>query len=624
VTDFEQWCAPAKVDDSLGRDLAPWRLARSHKNWLQKWYPDACIADEETETLLIDEIASMRESKPTAPTQALVSIMAFGDITDVRSEKREGKLPTMAVAVGESGHVLRIIGLAKETRTWTSEEVMVTTSKPNFQFSGELCEDSQPITMLAFAPHGTHRNPIRWLIMQKVSSTTICEPELTAVTTFTGPLKATVRILPTPLATIRSHQTGGAPHAHFSFKKMVLKKEAPRLAIIDESGNWTVWQLGGRRQLRPKSLKPTMLVCGNIVTGKLSNLTPAEAPEAGRKSLLWLAIDKLEQENEEEGDDEPEVGPESQSLALLMCTGTNIYLFDASAPKMEPLTHVIETPGFRQVLDVKPSPVCKSQAFVLTNTSLLWIKVIKVAGGNLSLDVVASCYHRKDSDDPGLRIEISPLASLGEQKAVFVCVRSINNARMTVIWFIQPEEGIPAQYYRDAVSMQNPSSFACMQMVPAQRQITTEGCGEVFLARQNIRFFQFVAVRHDLSVDSALCVWVDERGAKITAPSILVSDTSTKATQRNRDRKRILQTLSNTFVIPDRYEGGRVHQGPERVKGMQTSPLEPPSQKVVNLKLASLRPSDPANGNCQNLSAHAIGGIFRQGKVDGVMPRRPL
>lgn len=638
MTDFKQWCPPAKVDDPWGRDLAPWRLARSQKNWLQKCYPEACIADEDTEALLVDEIAAMRESKPTAPTQALVSVIAIGDITDVRSENRQVRFPAMAVAVGESGHVLRIVGLAKEIRTWTGAEVMITTSKPNFQFSGELCEDSQPITLLAFALHGTHRNPIRWLIMQKVSSTTICEPELTAVTTFTGPLKATARILPTPLSTIRSNQTGGAPHAHFSFKKMVAKKEAPRLAIIDESGNWSVWQLGVRRQVR--SLKPVMLMCGNVVTGTLSNLTSAEAPGTGRKSLLWLVIDKVDQEEEEDSDGKLEVRPsksvtsshgrEPQSLTLLMCTGTSIYLFDTSAQKLEPLTHVILTPGFRQVLDVKPSPVHESQAFILTNTSLLWVKATEATGGKLLLDVIASCYHRKDNDDPGLRIEISPLASLGEQKAIFVCVRSITDARMTVIWFINPEEGMPAQYYRDVVSIQNPSGFACMQMVPAQRQIATEANGKAFLARQNIRFFQFVAVRHDLSVDSALCVWVDELGARITAPNILVLDTSVKATRRIRDRRRITQTVSDAFVIPDRYEGGRAHEELEGGGGAQTSPPEPPPQKVLNLKLKSSRPQkedgfiEPANGKGRDLRIDAIGGIFRQGKADGIMPRPPL
>ncbi|KUI58771.1 hypothetical protein VP1G_06018 [Cytospora mali] len=117
-------------------------------------------------------------------------------------------------------------------------------AQPTFQ--GLWCSDGTAISQLKFATKLKQRDPLRWLIVQKRSSTTIFEPEIRA-----KPVENTVSMLSidvggeehiaaNPIVTLTTSDTGGDIHCDFSIN-LGLDDDAPQIAIIDRSGNWSVW-----------------------------------------------------------------------------------------------------------------------------------------------------------------------------------------------------------------------------------------------------------------------------------------------------------------------------------------------------------------------------------------------
>jgi RNA polymerase I-specific transcription initiation factor RRN6 len=284
-----------------------------------------------------------------------------------------------------------------------------------------------------------------------------------------------------------------------------------------------------------------------------------------------------------------------------------------------------------RILDVAASRYDNSQAFVLTSTRVLWVAATEGKVNEVSLEILASCPHQKDVNDPSLRLDVSPGAYINDHKACFVCVRSINDTEMTVFWFMNPTPDTPARYHRELISLNCPSSLVGLHILPVVRLLgqakRVSAAGRV-LRNANLKFFQLLTLGHNLDVHSALCVWSDESSVTVLPP-----DSRLSSEESHRLRVKLLQHLTSAFAVPDEFDERIVF----KEKGLGTLSLEDLRDRLelhTDFTLVAKRLSAPeelAPSAEEGLMPSAVSDQFEflgeaveKESKDGYMPRHSL
>ncbi len=94
----------------------------------------------------------------------------------------------------------------------------------NLDEQGEWFEDADPIITLRFIEYGGDNHISRWLLVQKESSTTICEPEFRRIGSYDrAPNQAyppkSHQIFANPICTVPRGMTGGSAQCDVSFQR---------------------------------------------------------------------------------------------------------------------------------------------------------------------------------------------------------------------------------------------------------------------------------------------------------------------------------------------------------------------------------------------------------------------
>ncbi|KAK4202543.1 RNA polymerase I-specific transcription-initiation factor-domain-containing protein [Triangularia verruculosa] len=636
VTPFSQWCPPSKVHAPSSNLGGPWRIARSQGNWLTEYLPEASITEEELEGIFLEEIASAKDhSDPSLVSTT--SLFSIGEIADVRFEsKGDATLSVMAVSSGVSGNVLRLVSLARKEWLWQDSDVTARTKAPDARFEGDWCQDALPISLIKFAVNasgsknskGRAVDTIRWLLVQKETSTTICGPEVRdlpmptpGIATESGPAS---QIFINPLVTIPMTQTGGSPQTDVCFIRQP-EKHTPRLAIIDQCGYWSIWDITGRRDLRPKTLTPILRMCGNMLSGSIPKLPSSSANYGRPHKVLFLEVEPKQSISEEI--DLP------RKPFLLLNTDQALQLFDIESDNAYPVPLPTFGADHQRILEVVPARLDPAHFFLLTNKSLLWVAVRKGVDDIVDVDTLAICPHQKDSTDPTLRIEVSAGTFVNNVPACFVCVWSSQDTEMNIFWFLFPDPGTPVRYGRELVSLKSPSHFVGLGMLPVGRKLGRGGNITPSGKRMReaaLKFFQFLTLSQDMEVSSALCVWSDDKSVEIPDPEVM-----DKGNKGNVAEKQLLDHLGRKFVVPDGFDE-LTALGKRKVEEPDAGEKKPQKPKLNDYSLAAQRLAmaphewprrtlhleqiEPATGQDLNFLRSAV----EKEKDDGYMPRHTV
>ncbi|KAL1837028.1 hypothetical protein VTJ49DRAFT_4352 [Mycothermus thermophilus] len=612
VTPFEQWC-PSPKTATPPSDMGPFQVARSQRNWLLEHHPEASFLDEDISSLLLEEIAASQAERGPAPAET-APLFSVGEVADLRRGKLFKGHPVLAVASGVSGNVLRMISLGQEEWVWNEADIRVRLHVPDINITGECCRDAVPISLIKFAVDSRKPDPIRWLIVSNGASTTVYEPELRMIPM---PTTTTARVLGStaasqffvnPLFTIPCDRTGPGFQADVCFVRHG-EGDIPQLVIVDKTGCWSLWNITGRRNARPRKLTPVLKMRGTSVSGCVAKLPLTSMAEPEPHKVFWLSFKppqvsrgskkKRSSQSHAEADGQPR-------RLLLLCS-----------PK-----------AIRLILGAAPSRLDAGQAFVLTSTSLFWVSVCEGKKGQLALDVLASCPHQKDVNDPTVRMDVSPGAYIRGQKACFVAVRSARDTEMAIFWFIQPEQSAPVRYHREVISLKSPSNFVSMHVMPAGRRIGNEPTSPAgrALHKAGLRFFQILTLGQDLAVHGALCAWSDEPGLVIPPP-----DLRERLTSHTKWRLKLLQSLTDAFAVPDEFDESVVF-GKHGIGSLELERLEGGKQQRVDLGLVAqrligdmdLEAGEEWGGSPRYVDFDFLEKAVEWRKEDGYMPRHSL
>lgn len=638
VSSFSQWCPPVKAESARWNHLPNWRIAGTQRNWISTFYPEVNGLDDGIEIFLSTELSSARQCDIRGPGTSTSILLAIGEILDSRRSKAPKTHPVVAMASGEARNVLRLIGLSQEEWAWNRKGMRVNLHKPNTGLSGEWSRDNLPISMIKFATHRPRKDPIHWVLVQKATLTVICQPELNLIPaqdySWSGESLGSARLSVNPVCEIRSEQTGGGRQTNLSSRHH--GGVPPQIAIINDLGHWSIWDIIGPRRMRHRPLKPVMKMCGSILSGPAPSLPikPSGTPE--QHNVLWLSLEPSATDRDESNmlPLEHDGSATLPSRALLMCRSTIVRLFDVDTERFFDATQLLLTSRTQRVLDVKLSPLQTSQALILTSTVLFLVAAKERSTGQIFLEIVASCPHRQDSANQALKMDVSLPATLHGRPACFACVRSAKESQMNIIWFTTPPAGLPVQCHSEHVFFPKSAPLSNLGMLPVAKREGVTGT-EADKAQAVAGFFQLLSLGEDLSLNNALCAWFDEPGLTVGPPDRFMGRRARHLAKR--ERKRFLRIMEDAFVVPDGYDDRLGTAGIEQTKVFaegereshppQDINMTPKTKRVANFQILGrgipVEPEDSDQDMIEDIT-DVIRQAVRKRMRDGIMPRCSL
>ncbi|KAK2003107.1 hypothetical protein LX36DRAFT_677797 [Colletotrichum falcatum] len=510
----------------------------------------------------------------TTPTSQ--PLLAITQMADVANHTRVVPVPVLAMAAGESGEILRLSKMSETKWQWGENESptlrMFSIDQHDREETALWASDGAPILQIKAALSLVRFEPTRWLLVQKRTSTTVLQPEYHKVPVSERPsgiVKATERpsrINPKPILVITSEQTGGFAHSDVSFSHGSRKKP-PQLAIVDECGYYSVWDIKGRGVVGSVSMRPKLRHCGHIQLGVTEQLpdedSPAFRPEP--HGVLWIGsagpgVDLWDVSTVEDPDTGNDLAAlTARSKKLLLWNRTRFEVVDVKNPSFRKSLAVLKSDEPDYILDVKPNPMSRSQVFILTSSCLFWIEtsspgtVTTKQGG---LTVLQSFAHMRVSDADTLRLTVHHDGRGSGDEACALYLYSEKSSEVDVYWFSISEATRLPQFEHHMMRLDgHPSKLQAMCPAPAFLNKALSGASKgpgADYMDQHVKFQQLFVLGRDLSLSQSLLAISASPTLEVVPPdnSHEWSKDGRRQAHKKR-RKEFLQHFEDTFAVPD-------------------------------------------------------------------------
>ncbi|EXJ58900.1 hypothetical protein A1O7_06330 [Cladophialophora yegresii CBS 114405] len=302
---------------------------------------------------------------------------------------------TAVVALAAESHqnILRLVGFENCQVAVLNEaglEDVCTLPSITKRVVGHWCESADPIIQVSSAKqaNGTH------FLVVKPGGTTILRP--TSADSTRDPLGLQSTDIPSevllnacPIVTIPTSRTGGNPHVHAAFNP----RDQNSVAVVDSSGQWSVWKLIGRKARSARILYKVHLLSSNnlATTGGPAPPTTDTSRGDGWHRVCWL------------------IGSEASRERLLVCSRRMAAVFDREGQFLGRVDMRLgPTSDRNRILDIKNSQRRGDHLFVLSTSRLM---VFSSSTGSWKerdpvepLELVCSWNHYRDRANPGLRM----------------------------------------------------------------------------------------------------------------------------------------------------------------------------------------------------------------------------
>ncbi|KAH0565829.1 hypothetical protein GP486_000777 [Trichoglossum hirsutum] len=435
-------------------------------------------------------------------------LLAFGRAVDIDNQSSGARtIPIAAIAGGEAGEAVKIIKIRDERAGWGGHKgVKLEMPGIGGEDEGWWAGDGAPVRQICFGDGETGKTS--WLAIRLSTSTVVLHPQYRRLPTVTGAIDSSKRqylsrIDPNYLFTIPVSRTGMS-HSDVTFNPWYNRQ----CAIIDQSGQWSVWDLDGQKKKRNTySAKDKQRgYVFNKPAGR--HLGDDTAGEDGWGRVCWV------------GD----------ANTLVACSRRHLAVIDL---KTDPPTRLdvpdldlTRTPNW--ILDMKRSPISNSHFFVLTTSQIFLLEIVGNNPGTGSdsrrarARILLSWRHFRDVDDSSLQVEV-----LGLDYVEHLLLYSRFNKLVTAYQFshvtVPPSAPIsisdPYTFMlpqgicttsgadRPDSDLSTDVSISALILLPLQyvtsSTIPPRGPGQVYI-KEGVRFFNLFVLGNDLSVRDCL------------------------------------------------------------------------------------------------------------------------
>ena len=577
ICPLEEWY-PTSRNPARDLGLKAWHARRVQKRWLLLSHPEAYLGSAQFDGLLAEEKKqSVRpESIPrSSPILAVGSVWAEGPfghrlLTQV-----------IAAATGDSGEILRLAKL-EETR-WElggdpQHSLQILDVDTGDAGKETLwARDYESISQIKFACSDAPGRELQWLIVQTMASTTILQPAYLSTPVFqdsssfpTVPKKPS-RMDPGPLSTISRDQTGGRSHTDFAFHHES-QGAHPRLAIVDDCGYWSVWDLDLDDEQEALRVSPSKYGCIN--SGLLEELPTKSGVIPEHHGILWVSprtrksrtpsAGKTPSNQKRNPDLRTGVTQSAAQSGILLLWNTSIVeAIRLDGYRFQLDFQIFEKKRSRRVVDVQSCPSHASRVFVLTTTTLFWLE-ISTAEADPPADgptepkfsKLFSFSHGRDPVDDTLRLAVE----VGEKNvpgaSTLVNIYSSQSSQVNICWFSTPEGYHDARFHHEIAFLPRSSSGESCKprtlcLAPAKLS-DGQVIGAPDLPDAIARFQQIFLLHDDLKVSSS--VGVASTGREFAGVLDGASPAFAKSHASRRGREDFIQRYEDTFVVPDEID----------------------------------------------------------------------
>ncbi|CAG2005696.1 unnamed protein product [Fusarium graminearum] len=543
-----------------------WQERRIQKRWLLQAHPEAFMGNSAVSTLLEENMDRYSKIEGEISDRPLLSI---GQMTNMSDRWRVAGSPMLAAATGESGELLRLARIDQSKWQWGTDKH--TTLQPSVidpddpEEEAIWASDGLPISQVKFATSMSRYDVVRWLIVQKHTSTTILSPEYhkvpvaqSSTTDLNIQRPRLSRIDPNPILTISHKMTGGNAQMDVAFNPNS-KGQLPQIAIIDECGYWSIWDtVGGRPRTRISSCK-----VGHISDGLLDEIPSTTEHNAEKHGILFVGAAEMDSFWEDDSQSADESGESAKRSSHLLIWNREKYeVIDLESHIALPQLSLLARPKSKPdaILDIRVSPANQNHIFVLTMRNLYWIDLFATRREeeppSPKPTILISCPRLLDRE--ALRMTTC-LTSEGEQQAAMVFVFSPTHRQLETYWFGHSKQSGLPYWHRDVLSLPNGSSavqgdIQSLEIRPArltQDGKPSSGLGTDYY-RAGVQFYQGSILSKNLGVQYCICVSVKDRSMQITLPTGRLVRSKTDQAQRwKKKRKQFLRHMGLSFVLPD-------------------------------------------------------------------------
>lgn len=221
------------------------------------------------------------------------------------------------------------------------------------------------------------------LAVRTLTATTL----LTVVSPGVNSVRSSAVLQPSVVSTIPCRYTGGSSHADIAFQP----QRIDQVAIVDTTGNWSTWQVEGRRSYTVKAHHQARLLASRSLytdyqKSKLSKIL--NYPDGWHKTC-WLA------------------DVSGSFDHVLVCNRYFACIYDTSGKMKGEVDIRMNVQNIRDsILDVKSTTSSAQECFILTTSTLLWMST-NVSGVERKLDnsglfLIGSWNHFRAHSDVGL------------------------------------------------------------------------------------------------------------------------------------------------------------------------------------------------------------------------------
>lgn len=476
----------------------------------------------------------------------------------------------VATVTGSANNILRLARLNQARWEWPQEPSIevrrseVATEKPALWIE----EDVGPIHRVKCILDLKQYDPTRWLAVQRDSGTTILQPEYRGRPKDSGLDRDASHIVANPILRISKEQTGGNVHSDISFNPGT-RSNSPQLAIVDERGYWSIWDL---RYTRPKpagELASKLRICGHIDRGVLENLPRRDRADMEWHKILWVGrsednlelLSSLDLDPDNEGArSHTAVPPLQRSTSVLICNSHQVRFLDLTTGLFLP-DLVFQRHDDRDcILDLQISH--DPQYFYLLTTSKLFIvRVYSRPGAEWDKPekvwlILFSTPHFRSTLDRSPRLAIT---------------QGLKSDRTTSLVFIYSSASSWVDFFNVEFLRTDPNAVKCRTniggldklqntllnnavralhikptpiIVKNSRAATKIGRD---IAAKRIRLYEVTTLRPDRSLITVLCAYSRSSLTRINAPSERVD----RQLGARRQRKLGLSRLSSSFIVDD-------------------------------------------------------------------------
>ncbi|KAJ3483057.1 hypothetical protein NLG97_g7400 [Lecanicillium saksenae] len=549
---------PSKtVQPNVGSDS--WRMRREQQRWLIKSHPEAAMGNFAFQDPLREDMSKFKAAETLTKDRPLLAIGSMPTVTGRQDSK---PVPFLASAAGESGGVLRLTladqtgwewGGSKDASLQLSVIDPLQTEKEIKWVSGGL-----PITQIKFAEGLSNQAHVRWLLVQRATSTTIFQPEhhpslTTENQAFRGSSSnSAAMIKANPILKLQHTDTGGNAHADVAFSPAAYGRDA-LLALIDECGFWSIWNLQGTYRVGLNTTRVMQRSFGHINSGPLQEFPIAHKFPAEKHGLLAISSPKA-----------PELDPlETDTRTGSTILASPILLMwkadRLQAVNMHPVSLVSPLKKFwapenknNRIMDVQKCPATESRIFILTEKNLVWAEVRQ---GQHQPTVILTIPHIGDGS---LMPKMTTCALENGTAMAFIFSPKTN--QLFVHWLDSRANG-PVQWHRHVTSLPNTkggsplSTISQLTVTPLHLDVSgskyPSGLG-VQYKRSGVEFFQVNILFDNLSIRYGIYTTMYDPNQEIVLPTKRLAWSMTEQQRQWKKRRRhFLQHFEKAFVLPD-------------------------------------------------------------------------